>query len=51
LVVALSAIYVAVLGSAHPRGFAWAVPPIAAIFGTALPLQLAVFAILRASRP
>ncbi|OLC23699.1 MAG: hypothetical protein AUG06_02315 [Actinobacteria bacterium 13_1_20CM_2_65_11] len=50
LVVAAAATYVGVLASAHTRGFAWAVPAIAAVFGTALPLQVAVFAILRASR-
>ena len=50
LVVAVAASYVGVLASAHPRGFAWAVPAIGAVFGTALPLQVAVFAILRASR-
>jgi len=51
LVVAVAASYVGVLASQHTRGFAWAVPAIAAVFGTALPLQVAVFAILRASRP
>jgi hypothetical protein len=50
VVVAASAIYVAVLASQHARGFAWAVPAIAAVFGTALPLQVAVVAILRAGR-
>lgn len=50
VVVAASAGYVAVLGSQHPRGIAWIAPAIAAIFGTALPLQVAVVAILRASR-
>ena len=50
LVMVGSGTYVAVLASAHTRGFAWAVPAIAAVFGTALPLQVAVFAILRASR-
>jgi hypothetical protein len=42
--------YVGVLASQHPRGFAWIVPAIAAIFGTAIPLQVAVLAILRAGR-
>jgi hypothetical protein len=50
VVVAASAGYVAVLSSQHPRGIAWIAPAIAAIFGTALPLQVAVVAILRASR-
>lgn len=50
LVVVASAGYVAVLASHHTRGFTWIVPAIAAVFGTAIPLQLAVVAILRASR-
>jgi hypothetical protein len=50
VVVAVSASYVAVLASGHPRGFAWVVPAIAAVFGTAVPLQVAVVAILRAGR-
>ena len=50
VVVAASAGYVGVLASQHPRGFAWVVPAIAAVFGTAIPLQVAVVAILRASR-
>lgn len=50
LVVGASASYVAVLASMHTYGYAWVVPAIGAIFGTALPLQVAVFAILRASR-
>jgi len=51
LVVVVSASYIAVLASSHSRGYAWAVPAIGAVFGTALPLQLAVVAILRAGRP
>ena len=50
VVVAVSASYVAVLASGPPRGFAWVAPAIAAVFGTAVPLQVAVMAILRASR-
>jgi hypothetical protein len=49
-VVAVCAGYVGVLASQHPRGFAWIVPAIAAVFGTAIPLQVAVMAILKASR-
>ena len=49
-VVVASATYVAVLGSKHPGGFAWVAPAIGAIFGTAMPLQLAVIAIMRAGR-
>jgi hypothetical protein len=50
VVVVACAGYVGVLASQHPRGFAWIVPAIAAVFGTAIPLQVAVMAILRASR-
>ena len=49
-VVVVSATYVAALGSRHPGGFAWVAPAIGAIFGTALPLQVAVIAIMRAGR-
>jgi len=49
-VVVVSATYVAVLASQHPRGFAWVAPAIGAVFGTAMPLQLAVIAIMRAGR-
>jgi hypothetical protein len=50
IVVGVAAAYVAVLASMHIRGYAWIAPPIAAVFGTALPLQVAVIAILRAGR-
>ena len=50
VVVASAAGYTALVESAHPVGFAWVAPAIAAIFGTALPLQVAVVAILKASR-
>jgi hypothetical protein len=43
--------YVAVLAATRPHGYAWVAPAIGAVFGTALPLQFAVVAILRASRP
>ncbi len=49
-VVVASATYVAALGSRHPGGFAWVAPAIGAIFGTAMPLQVAVIAIMRAGR-
>jgi hypothetical protein len=51
VVVAASVVYVAVLAATHPHGYAWVAPAIGAVFGTALPLQFAVVAILRASRP
>ena len=50
LVVVGSGTYVAVLASAHARGYAWVAPAVGAVFGTAVPLQFAVIAILRASR-
>jgi hypothetical protein len=49
VVLVVSAGYVAVLSSTH-TGYAWVAPAIGAVFGTAIPLQVAVFAILRASR-
>ncbi len=42
--------YVVVIASSHPRGFAWVAPPLGAVVGTALPLQVAVATILRAAR-
>jgi hypothetical protein len=51
VVVGLSVVYVAVLAATHPPGYAWVAPAIGAVFGTALPLQFAVVAILRAGRP
>jgi uncharacterized membrane protein YbhN (UPF0104 family) len=42
--------YVFVSSRAHPAGFAWIAPPLAALLGTALPLQLAVASALRAAR-
>ena len=50
VVVVLAALYVALVGSTRPSGVAWVAPAIAAIFGTALPLQVAVVAIFRAGR-
>jgi hypothetical protein len=50
LVLAGCALYVSMLGSRHLRGVAWIAPPVGAVFGTALPLQLAVKSILRSGR-
>lgn len=50
VVVVLAAAYTALVAPAHPAGYAWVAPAIAAVFGTALPLQVAVMAILKASR-
>jgi hypothetical protein len=51
IVVAAAASYVALLGSKHAHGAAWVAPAIAAVIGTALPLQIVVVAVLRAGRP
>ena len=50
VVLLVSAGYVASLSSAHAAGYAWVAPAIGAVFGTAIPLQVAVVAILKASR-
>lgn len=50
VVLVASGAYVLVTGSSHPHGFAWIAPAIAAVIGTALPLQIAVATILRAGR-
>ncbi len=50
LVLAACALYLSMLGSRHLRGVAWIAPPVGAVFGTAMPLQMAVMAILRSGR-
>jgi hypothetical protein len=50
LVVVGAALYVAVVGAHHVRGFAWVAPAVAAVFGTAIPLQVVVISVLRAAR-
>jgi hypothetical protein len=50
LVVVGAGVYVAVVGSHHLRGFAWVTPAVAAVFGTAIPLQVVVVSVLRASK-
>jgi hypothetical protein len=42
--------YLLVLRSAHPSGLAWVAPAVGAVVGNALPLQIVVVAISRASR-
>jgi hypothetical protein len=42
--------YVIATSSTHPGGVAWIAPPIAAVAGTALPLQLVAASALRAVR-
>jgi hypothetical protein len=43
------ALYTVQMARSRPHGLAWMVPPLAAIAGTLLPLQLAVGRILRAA--
>ncbi len=50
LVLGGCALYLVVLNSGHARGVAWISPAIGAAFGTALPLQLVVMAIMRSAR-
>lgn len=50
VVVVLAGGYVALVASGHPRGLAWTAPPVGAVIGTALPLQVAVMTILRTGR-
>jgi hypothetical protein len=50
LVLSACALYLAALGSKHGHGIAWIFPAVGAAFGTALPLQLVVMAILRSMR-
>jgi hypothetical protein len=45
-----SVAYVALMASRHTHGVAWIAPPIGAVFGTAIPLQVAVAAIMRIGR-
>ncbi len=49
-VVLATVTYVALTASRHPHGLAWTAPAVGAVVGTALPLQIAVMAILRAAR-
>jgi hypothetical protein len=50
LVLGGCAAYLLVFGSRHGPGFAWVSPAVGAAFGTALPLQFVVMAILRSAR-
>jgi hypothetical protein len=43
-------VYLAVFGSRHGQGVAWISPAVGATFGTALPLQFVVMAIMRSAR-
>jgi hypothetical protein len=44
-------LYLVALGSRHGHSVAWISPAVGAAFGTALPLQFVVMAILRSVRP
>jgi hypothetical protein len=50
LVIGACVIYLVVFGSRHGHSVAWIVPAVGAAFGTALPLQMVVMAILRSVR-
>jgi hypothetical protein len=50
LVLVACAVYLFVLGPRHGSSLAWISPAVGAIFGTALPLQFVVGAILRFAR-
>jgi hypothetical protein len=43
-------LYMVVLGTRHGQGVGWIAPAVGAVFGTALPLQFVVVAILRSAR-
>jgi len=50
MVLAGCGIYLAAVTSRHGPGIAWISPAVGAVFGTALPLQFVVVAILRSAR-
>jgi hypothetical protein len=50
LVLGGCAVYLVVLSSRHGHGVAWISPAVGAAFGTALPLQFVVMALLRSTR-
>ena len=50
LVLAACVLYLAAYSSRHGQGVAWISPAVGATFGTALPLQFVVMAILRSVR-
>jgi len=50
VVLGACALYLAAFGSRHGPGIAWIFPAVGAVFGTALPLQFVVMAILRSAR-
>ncbi len=50
IVLAGAGAYMILVTSGHPSGVAWIAPPVAALAGTALPLQLVAASALRAVR-
>lgn len=50
MVLAGCGVYLLALTSRHGHGIAWISPAVGAVFGTALPLQFVVVAILRSAR-
>jgi hypothetical protein len=50
LVLGACAVYLIAFGSGHGPSIAWISPAVGAIFGTALPLQVVVMALLRSVR-
>jgi hypothetical protein len=50
LVLSGCGLYMVALSSRHGHGIAWISPAVGAAFGTALPLQFVVMAILRSAR-
>jgi hypothetical protein len=50
VVIVAAGAYMVMVGRAHPPGLAWAAPPLAALLGTALPLQLVASAAMQAAR-
>jgi len=50
LVLGACGLYLAALGSRHGHSAVWIAPAVGAAFGTALPLQFVVMAILRSAR-
>jgi hypothetical protein len=50
IVLGACGLYLVALGPAHGRNVAWISPAVGAVFGTAIPLQFVVMAILRSVR-
>lgn len=50
LVIAAVLVYAFIMTHVHRPGWAWIAPPLGALFGTALPYQLAAMRLARAGR-